>query len=204
MSRAVSAATPRFLDALNYTATVHGKDPLKGTSLPYVAHLLGVCALVLRDGGTEDEAVAALLHDTLEDHPEEVTPAIIEKRFGPEVLAIVQACTDTPPGYKGGTKAPWKERKLAYLQHIRRPDSPGRRVALADKLDNVRSMLADYRDIGERLWSRFNAGKQDQMWFYRSLVGAFYESGMTGFLVDEFERTVSEFKGLVLIDPRDR
>ena len=204
MSTAVSAATPRFLDTLSYAVTVHGTDPLKGTSLPYVAHLLGVCALVMRDGGTEDEAVAALLHDTLEDHPEVVRPDDIAKRFGPEVLAIVQACTDTQPSYKGGTKTPWKERKLAYLQHIRRPDSPGRRVALADKLDNVRSMLADYRTVGEGLWARFNAGKQDQLWLLDNLVEAFRLAGATGSLVDEFERTVSEFKGLVLSGPGEK
>ena len=204
MNTAVSAATPRFLDALSYAVTVHGKDPLKGTSLPYVAHLLGVCALVLRDGGTEGEAVAALLHDTLEDHPELVSPDDIVKRFGPEVLAIVQACTDTPPDYKGGPKPLWKERKLAYVEHIRRSGPSERRVALADKLDNVRSMLADYRTVREDLWERFNAGKQDQLWLLDNLVEAFRLAGATGSLVDEFERTVSEFKGLVLSGPGEK
>jgi GTP pyrophosphokinase len=192
----MTVATERFLDALSYATRIHGADLRKGTSVPYVAHLLGVCALVLADRGTEDEAIAALLHDTLEDHPEEVDRTDIARRFGTDVLAIIEACTDTPIDYKGGPKPPWRERKTAYVGHVGRVDALGRRVALADKLDNVRSVVADYRDIGESIWKRFNAGQRDQLWFYRALARAFREGGATGFLVEEFERTVSELESL--------
>jgi (p)ppGpp synthase/HD superfamily hydrolase len=194
LSRADSVATPRFLDALSYAMHLHGTDDRKGTSVPYVAHLLGVCALVLADGGAEDEAIAALLHDALEDHPGEASKEAIAERFGGEVLSIVEACTDTPPGYKGGPKPPWRQRKTAYIEHLGNAGPQVCRVALADKLDNVRSILADYRSKGESLWSRFNAGKQDQLWFFRSLVRAFRSAGAIGFLVDEFDRTVSELE----------
>ena len=189
-------ATPRFLDALSYATQLHGTDTRKGTSIPYVAHLLGVCSLVLVDGGTEDETIAALLHDALEDHPTETSREVIAERFGPMVLAIVEACTDTPPDYEGGPKPPWRQRKTAYLEHVSQVDAKGQRVALADKLDNARSILTDYRRIGESLWSRFNAGKEDQIWLFRSLVLAFRTAGATGFLVEEFDRTVSELERL--------
>jgi len=194
MSQANSAATPRFLDALDYAVRLHGTDVKKGTSIPYAAHLLGVCALVLLDGGTEDEAVAALLHDALEDHPAETGREIIAKRFGDKVLAIVDMCTDTPMDYKGGPKPPWRQRKSAFLQRLAVEGQSGLRVALADKLDNARSILADYRQAGESVWGRFNAGKQDQLWFFRSLAEVFRSAGARGFLLDEFERTVSELE----------
>ncbi|HYA43480.1 MAG TPA: HD domain-containing protein [Syntrophobacteraceae bacterium] len=192
-----SIATPRFLDALDYAVRLHGTDVRKGTSVPYVAHLLGVCALVLLDGGTEDEAVAALLHDALEDHPAETNRGEIAKRFGGEVLAIVQACTDTPSDYTGGPKPPWRHRKENLLRRLEKAGPKQLRVALADKLDNVRSIVADYRHTGDQLWRRFNAGKQDQMWFFRSLPPVFRTAGATGPLIEEFERTVAELESIV-------
>jgi (p)ppGpp synthase/HD superfamily hydrolase len=184
--------TPRFLKALSYAVQLHAADLRKGTSVPYIAHLLGVCALVLTDGGTEDEAVAALLHDALEDHPEETSRERLRADFGDEVLAIVAGCTDTPVSYTGGEKPPWRQRKTAYLEHIRAAGSQDLRVSMADKLDNVRSMLSDYRQVGDDLWSRFNAGKEDQLWLLRSVVQAFRAAGAAGPLVDEFERTAAE------------
>jgi (p)ppGpp synthase/HD superfamily hydrolase len=196
MSWLESAASPRFLDALDFAVRVHGKDRRKGTQIPYVAHLLSVCALVISDGGTEEDAVAALLHDTLEDHPEDVSRRDLSERFGDRVLAIVEACTDTPSSYAGGPKPPWRERKLAYIEHLKRADSGELRVAFADKLDNVRSMLADYRQIGEALWHRFNAGKDDQLWFLRSLVVANQVADRPGYLFIEFRSTVAELERL--------
>lgn len=192
--RLTSVATPRFLDALDYAVHLHGTDVRKGTSIPYIAHLLGVCALVLLDGGTEDEAIAALLHDALEDHPGETNREMIAKRFGDTVLAIVEACTDTPAGYTGGDKPPWRPRKEAYLKHLGKATPGQLRVSLADKLDNARSVLADYRQIGEPLWKRFNAGKQDQLWFFRSLSEVFSAACAQGSLLLEFKRTVSELE----------
>lgn len=194
MNEINSVATPRFLDALDYAVRLHGTDVRKSTSVPYVAHLLGVCALVLLDGGTEDEAIAALLHDALEDHPEGTSREIIAKLFGEKVLAIVEACTDTPVDYTGGHKPPWRPRKEEYLKHLEKAGPEQLRVALADKLDNVRSVLADYRQIGAPLWKRFNAGKQDQLWFFRRLTEVFSTAGAAGFLIVEFKRTVSELE----------
>jgi (p)ppGpp synthase/HD superfamily hydrolase len=193
---ATTIATPRFLDALSYAVQLHSADVRKGTSVPYIAHLLSVCALVLLDGGTEEEAIAGLLHDALEDHPDTTSRDVIAERFGQTVLTIVEGCTDTPPDYKGGAKPPWKGRKSEYLEHLKGAGPKERRVSLADKLDNARSTLADYRALGEALWSRFNAGKDDQLWFYRSLKEAFRAVGATGFLLEEFERTVSEIEKL--------
>jgi (p)ppGpp synthase/HD superfamily hydrolase len=192
MNKVNSVATPRFLDALNYAVKLHGNDVRKGTSIPYIAHLFGVCSLTLIDGGTEEEAIAALLHDSLEDHPEETDREIIAKRFGEEVLAIIEGCTDTPEDYKGGVKPPWKQRKENYLKHLSNATPKVLRVSLADKLDNARAILADYRQIGEALWSRFNAGKEEQLWYYQSLLSVFRASGIKGFLIDEFEHTVVE------------
>lgn len=197
MEREVTIATPRFLDALSYAVRLHGADIRKGSSVPYVAHLLGVCALVLLDGGTEDEAVAALLHDALEDHPDTASREGIGERFGTRVLTIVEACSDTPLDYKGGPKPPWKGRKRAYLERLEGAGPEERRVSLADKLDNARSILAEYRAHGDLLWPRFNAGKEDQLWFYRSLRRILAGTGAQGFLADEFRRTVAEMEKVV-------
>lgn len=184
------------MDALTCAVKLHGADVRKGTSIPYIAHLLSVCSFVLADGGSEDEAVASLLHDSLEDHPEDMTREILSQRFGPEVLAIVEACTDTPADYTGGPKPPWRNRKTAYLKHLEKASRSAIRVALADKLDNARSILADYQRIGDKLWSRFNAGREDQLWFYRSLVATFRAAGENGFLIEEFENVVTQLERL--------
>ncbi len=186
----------RFLEALAFAHRVHGNDTRKGTSIPYVAHLLSVCGSVLADGGDEDEAIAALLHDTLEDHADTVSRAELGQRFGERVLALVDVCTDTPADYRGGPKPPWRQRKAAYLEHLRRTPASDLRVAVADKLDNARAVLADYRDLGEALWPRFNAGREEQLWYFRSLVDDFRHAGVTGWLVDELDRTVSELERL--------
>ena len=192
MSEKQPLLSPRFEKALVYANRLHACDKRKGTSVPYVAHLLGVCALVLSDGGSEEEAVAALLHDALEDHPNETSREEIGKRFGARVLSIVEDCTDTPPDYKGGDKPPWRQRKESYVEHIRSSDSRSHRVALADKLNNITSTIVDYRRHGESVWERFNAGKEDQVWLYRTLVEAFREAGVKGPMFDEFAKVVKE------------
>jgi (p)ppGpp synthase/HD superfamily hydrolase len=184
--------TSRFQDALAFAARIHAHDLRKGTAIPYLAHLLGVCALILADGGDEDEAIAGLLHDTLEDHPDVVTRVEVAERFGPRVLSLVDGCTDTPPDYAGGPKPPWRERKLSYLAHLRSASPAALRVSLADKVDNARAIVADYRVGGEALWSRFSAGRTEQLWYYRSLVAAFREARPPGRLLEQLEVLVSE------------
>lgn len=186
--------TDRFQEALQFAARVHSRDHRKGTTIPYLAHLLGVCALILTDGGSEDEAIAGLLHDTLEDHPEEVQPEELERRFGPRVRSLIEGCTDTPPGYSGGPKPPWRERKEAYLAHLREAPPDALRVPLADKLDNVRAILTDYREIGEEVWSRFSASRADQLWYYRAVVDAFRRANPPGRLLEPFAECVTELE----------
>ena len=185
---------PRFEEALLFAVRTHDGDLRKGTEIPYVSHLLSVCALVLEDGGDEDEAIAALLHDTLEDHPEKVTKADLDRRFGSRVADLVAACTDTPPDYTGGTKADWHERKATYVELIREEPYPKCRVALADKLHNTRSVVLDHRRLGDEIWTRFNAPKEDQLHYHRALVEAFREAGAPDYLVDELDSLVRELE----------
>ncbi len=184
--------TPRLQEALDYAIQLHGREARKHTQIPILAHLLGVCALVQQDGGDEDEAIAALLHDSLEDKPGEVTPALLAERFGPRVCEFVQLATDTPPDYTGGPKPPWRERKERYLEHVRRASPSTLRVTVADKVDNVRAILADYRRVGDSLWSRFTAGKADQLWYYQSALAAYKEAGFSGPLLDELDHLVGQ------------
>jgi (p)ppGpp synthase/HD superfamily hydrolase len=182
--------SPRLKEALSLAVDLHGNDTRKQSPVPLLAHLLGVCALVQHDGGDEDEAVAALLHDALEDKPELISLADIEVRFGSRVAAIVAVATDTPTGFSGGPKPPWRQRKDRYLEQIRSADPSLLRVTVADKIDNLRAILADYRRIGEPFWLRFNAPKADQLWYYRAALDAYTGSGFTGSLLDELERLV--------------
>ena len=186
---------PRFEEALLLAVRTHGNDLRKGPArIPYVSHLLSVCALVLEDGGDEDEAIAALLHDTLEDHPEEVTKADLERRFGPRVADLVVRCTDTPPDYRGGTKPHWHGRKAAYVARIRKEGYPLCRVALADKLHNTRSIVLDYRRFGDKIWKPFKATKKEQLRYHRALVEAFREAEAPKYLVDELGSLVEELE----------
>lgn len=177
--------TSRFDDALRYAREVHAGQVRKGTDVPYLGHLLGVASIVLDDGGDEDEAVAALLHDAPEDHGGRERLADIRSRFGDAVARIVENCTDaweTP-------KPPWRERKHAYVEHARTLDPASLRVSAADKVHNAYAILRDLRNAGESVWDRFNAGADDVMAYYESLVRAYREAG-GGPLVDELDRIV--------------
>lgn len=185
---------PRFQDALLFAVRTHDGDLRKGTEIPYVSHLLSVCALVLEDGGDEDEAIAALLHDTLEDHPKQVKKSDLERRFGARVADLVVQCTDTPPGYAGGPKPPWPERKAAYVERIRGERYPLCRVALADKLHNTRTIVLDHRRFGDIIWKRFRATKEDQLRYHRALVEAFREARAPDHLVGELDSLVRELE----------
>jgi (p)ppGpp synthase/HD superfamily hydrolase len=181
--------SPRFVEALAYATEVHAGQSRKGTTVPYVSHVLGVCALVLEDGGGEDEAIAALLHDAVEDGGGPPVLEEIRRRFGDRVAEIVWACSDTDET----PRPPWKERKARYVAHVRAAGPDARRVSCADKLHNARSILRDYRLEGERLWARFNAPPEEQLWYYRALVEAFRQPDRTP-LVDELERVVGQLE----------
>ncbi len=158
--------TARFSEALALACELHREQYRKASDVPYVAHLLSVAALVLEHGGSEDEAIAALLHDAVEDQGGPATQALIERRFGPQVAGIVAGCTDTDQT----PKPPWRKRKEDYLAHLAVADSSVRLVSAADKLHNLRSLLHDYRAVGESLWHRFSGGKEGTLWYYREVV----------------------------------
>jgi (p)ppGpp synthase/HD superfamily hydrolase len=182
----------RFAAALTYAYHLHARQVRKGSGVPYIAHLLGVASIALEYGADEDEAIAALLHDAVEDQGGAATREAIGQRFGDAVVAIVDGCSDsdTLP------KPPWRARKEAYIAHLPTASPAVRRVSAADKLYNARAILADYRVVGEALWSRFTGGKAGTLWYYRALVDAYRAAG-TSPLVEELARVVSEIEECV-------
>jgi (p)ppGpp synthase/HD superfamily hydrolase len=186
--------SPRLKKAIERAIELHGNDTRKESPVPLLAHLFGVCALVQHDGGDEDEAIAALLHDALEDKPQDITVADIEQDFGSKVAAIVKVATDTPPDFRGGLKPPWRQRKELYLDTIRKSDPALLRVTVADKVDNLRAILADYRRFGEPFWLRFSAPRHDQLWYYRTALEAYHTSGFAGPLLKELDRLVRQLE----------
>ena len=186
--------SPDFDEALVFASRLHAGQLRKGSPTPYVAHLLAVTAIVLEHGGTEAEAIAALLHDAVEDQGGAATRAKIRRRFGEAVAAIVDVCTDaeTEP------KPPWRERKEAYVAHLVHASPSVRLVAAADKLHNARSILADYQRLGEHgeeIWSRFRVGRADTLWFYRAVVDALRTAEPTP-VVEELTRAVDALERL--------
>ena len=165
--------TTRYRNALTLAFDIHAGDFRKGKAVPYISHLMSVSALVLEHGGSEDEAIAALLHDVLEDHPEAITFAELSERFGCVVADIVRGCSDTPEDYQGEEKPAWKERKRSYLKHLHSASASVLRVALADKLHNCRDLRNDLRTHGKKVWERFNADKKEQLWYYDQLLRIF-------------------------------
>ncbi len=183
----------RFEQALVIAARLHRRQNRKGTSVPYVAHLLGVCGIVLEHGGGEVEAIAALLHDAVEDQGGAPTFEQIRGLFGEEVAAIVDACTDawTTP------KPPWKRRKLAYLERLPGEGDGALLVAAADKLHNLRSVVEAYRELGEAVWGRFARGRDEQLWYFESDVAALRSSGrVPPALVGALERELTALRAL--------
>jgi (p)ppGpp synthase/HD superfamily hydrolase len=164
--------TDRFAQAAQFAIELHRTQTRKATSIPYVTHLFAVCSLVLEDGGTEDEAIAALLHDGPEDQGGPAVLQEIRTRFGDEVATIVAGLSDAMPA-PGEAKPPWRKRKEAYLRHLASAPVSVLRVSLADKLHNARSILLDLGIVGEVVWDRFNAARADQAWYYGRLLGVF-------------------------------
>lgn len=184
--------TRRFEEALVWAARLHGQQTRKGAGTPYLAHLLAVASLVLEHGATEDEAIAALLHDAIEDQGGAITREQIRLRFGPTVEQIVVECSDA----EAIPKPPWRERKEAYIARIAAASPSARLVSLADKLHNARAILADYRLIGDALWTRFTGGREGTLWYYRSLADVF-QAAYPHPLADELARVVAEIEQLV-------
>jgi (p)ppGpp synthase/HD superfamily hydrolase len=187
----------RFVDALGYAARVHAGQRKKSDYQPYIGHLLRVSGLVIEDGGSENEAIAALLHDAAEDHGGLSRLADIRARYGEAVAAIVNECTDT---YLPDKPA-WRERKERYVAHLGDCSSAALRVSNADKLDNARSLLRDYRVQGESLWSRAPSSSEDACWYYTTLSVRFAEL-QPGPLADQLAEAADQLKLLVRSDAR--
>jgi GTP pyrophosphokinase len=182
----------RFEEALLYAAQLHAGQTRKGTDIPYISHVLGVTSIVLQHGGDEDQAIAALLHDGPEEAGGRAILEEIRRRFGDRVAGIVEGCTDswTTP------KLPWRERKEAYVAHVRTAPAEELLVSAADKLHNVRTIVSDYRVVGESIWSRFTGGKQGSLWYYRALAEGL-QARFPSPLVEELDRVVTELESLV-------
>jgi (p)ppGpp synthase/HD superfamily hydrolase len=179
--------TARFRRALVYAARVHARQFRKGTTRPYIGHLLGVTSIVLTHGGDEDEAIAALLHDAVEDQGGKPRLREIRRKFGGHVARIVEGCTDSDVE----PKPPWLDRKREYLRHLRRADSSVRLVSAADKLYNARETLEDLRTHRDALWKRFKGGKQGTLWYYREVRKILRRKGPKELAAD-LERVVRE------------
>jgi (p)ppGpp synthase/HD superfamily hydrolase len=178
----------RFDDALGYASRLHRTQTRKGSGIPYVSHLLAVCSLVIEHGGSEDQAIAALLHDAAEDQGGEATLNEIRARFGAAVADIVADCTDswTEP------KPTWRPRKEAYLAALPSKPAASLLVSLADKTHNASTILADHRVLGDELWDRFTGRRDGTIWYYRS-ISVVLDKVMPGALAEQLSRTVGQF-----------
>jgi (p)ppGpp synthase/HD superfamily hydrolase len=204
----------RFREALDYAAKLHQKQPRKRDSddptwIPYVSHLLGVASLVLEVNGREHEAIAALLHDAIEDHPRNgSTEREIGKKFGRKVLQTVKHCTKEEideTGPEDEVKARRKIQAKNYIQHLRAASPSVKLVAAADKLHNARAIVSDHRTCGEKVWGRFNKGKQGTLDYYKALVGALRGGDVRSKrIVDELRRTVKVMHELARVPTSKR
>ncbi|HLI61954.1 MAG TPA: HD domain-containing protein [Terriglobales bacterium] len=188
----------RFDHALLFAAQIHREQDRKKSGIPYISHLLGVASIVLDYGGDEDMAIAALLHDAVEDHGGRPMLKIIEKIFGARVAKIVDGCTDSY-AEDPKKKESWEKRKVRYLHRIRHEDAETRFVSAADKLYNVRAVLRDLRYDGNVVFRRFAAPKAKTLWYYRSLVREYRLGGITRRLkplIDDLDRAVTEVEHL--------
>jgi (p)ppGpp synthase/HD superfamily hydrolase len=182
---------PRFERALLLAIRKHSGQTRKGTAAPYISHLLSVAGLVLEAGGDEDLAIAALLHDVVEDCGGAPMLQEIRRRFGKRVAHVVDGCTDTD----ACPKPPWRQRKENYLKQLRTANADVRLVSAADKLHNARSILADYREIGEPVWERFQGKREGTLWYYRALLDEFRHNKANP-LINQLERVVIELEAV--------
>lgn len=196
--------TGKFTSAIEYARHLH-IERRKGSGIPYMAHLLGVAALVMGEAGhepfpvTEDMVVAALLHDAVEDHGG--TPRLndIEANFGANVARMVAGLSDSF-SEDSSHKESWLDRKQSYLHRLRDEPADVRLISAADKLNNARAMLEDYRVIGPEVWKRFKRGRGDQLWYFDELVKVFRSFGESR-IVDELERVVAELRRMSNSEP---
>ena len=184
----------RFDEALQFASKLHREQARKSTQIPYVSHPLAVSSLVLEHGGTEAQAIAALLHDVVEDCGGSALLPIIEARFGAEIAKIVSACSHS---FGNDSKTEWKERRKAHIKHLREADDAVMLVIAADKLHNLTSILNDLRSLGDDLWSRFNAGPEDQMWYYQSIINVL-DRRLDNLIVERLKDTLDDVQNEIM------
>jgi (p)ppGpp synthase/HD superfamily hydrolase len=183
---------PRLQKGFRYAAEKHAGQTRKQTAVPYLSHLMAVTSLVLEGGGDEDMAIAALLHDVVEDCGGMPRLREVRKMFGTRVAKIVEGCTDSFVD----PKLPWIVRKKEYLERLKHEDAETRLVSASDKLHNVRTVIADYRQDGESIWKRFSGGRDGTLWYYRALSDEFQQRKANritrelAIAVHELEKTV--------------
>lgn len=185
----------RFEEAFALANQLHQGHVRKASESPYISHLMSVTALVLQDGGDEDEAIAALLHDAVEDQGGEKTLALIREKFGDTVAEIVYECSDafTTP------KPPWQERKEEHLERLKKASPSAHRVMLADKLHNARAILREFREKGETAWELSKGGKEGMLWYFRTIYELLGETNQ-GYLWQEFGRVIEEIERITGVD----
>ena len=193
----VPMLTERFQRAFEIASEIHARQVRKGTSVPYLSHVMSVAALVLEHGGDEDAAISGLLHDAIEDSDDGVrTEARIRGEFGDQVADTVVGCSDAI-AVPGEAKAPWRERKERYIHHLASENAPGvLLVSACDKLHNARSIVADLRAIGPAVWARFSQrDPAEHLWYYESLADCYAGRGPEG-LVAELNRVLADMRAL--------
>jgi len=179
----------RFHRALERSYQVHLRQARKGSQVPYISHLLAVTAIVLEHGGGEEAAIAALLHDAVEDQGGEAMLEAIRTEFGDSVAGIVAECSDT----RETPKPPWRPRKEKYLEHLRGASRDAALVAAADRLHNLRSQARDLEEGHENAWTKFNAPKEDQLWLYGAFLERLRERGdLPASLLGEIQAVVAQ------------
>ena len=183
--------SPKFWQALQYAARIHGRQIRKKTNRPYIGHLMSVASIVIEYGGDEEMAIAALLHDAVEDQGGLPRLRDIRKKFGKRVAHIVDGCTDSYVQ----PKPPWLERKRDYVARVSKEPRDTLVVSAADKLSNVRETLHDVRAQGDAVFERFAGKKEGTLWYYHALVNEFRKAGSHP-LVEEFARTVHELESV--------
>lgn len=181
----------RFSEALEYATTLHSKQIRKGSDTPFITHLLSVSALILEDGGSEDEAIAGLLHDAVEDQGGLIRLEEIKVKFGDNVAGIILECSEshTHP------KPPWKDRKMASIRKMNNVSDSAIRVILADKIHNARSIIHEYHKHGEKFWDSFKAGKEGTVWYYKEILSVLQKRTFS-VLLDELSQLVLTIENL--------
>jgi (p)ppGpp synthase/HD superfamily hydrolase len=195
--------TERFDAALSYASRIHRTQLRKGAAIPYISHLLGVAAIAIENGADEDQAIAALLHDAVEDQGGLARLEDIRARFGEGVAQIVADCTDDLDGTKAQANTPeektaeWRARKQAYIAGLSNKASRSLAVSMADKTHNAAAINADLREHGAAVWGRFTGKRDGTLWYYRSLGDAFARH-LPGAASARFAREVAEMEELAL------